>query len=82
MSELGPKDELDPRCDVDMGTPLHKAIEGGLSHSELFELLIDKTDLTTRDGQGRTPLELAEERGLAPFAERLRSTGQVASSSE
>jgi ankyrin repeat protein len=59
INEIGIEEPTDSRSLEDVGTALHKAIE---VHPELVDLLLG-TDMSLRDGQGRTPLELARQLG-------------------
>jgi ankyrin repeat protein len=59
INEIGIEEPTDPRSLEDVGTALHKAIE---LHPELVNMLL-KTDMSLRDGQGRTPIELAQRLG-------------------
>ena len=55
-------------------TPLHEAAEGG--HKKVVELLILKgADLNVKNGDGRTPLDLAIKHKNAEIADILRKHG-------
>lgn len=69
INEVGIACQIDPRTWPDVGTALHKAIEG---HPEVVDLLLE-TDMTVRDGRGRTPLELAEQFGRTAVVEKLKA---------
>lgn len=69
VNEIGIADDCDPRTLEDVGTALHKAIEN--KHTEIAELLLTKTDLALCDGQGRTPIRLAEELGQKDLVSKM-----------
>ena len=53
------------------GSALHKAV--GRGHADVVRLLLEKgADRNLEDRQGRTPLDLAEEKGREEIAEMLR----------
>ena len=55
-------------------TPLHEAAEGG--HKKVVELLIQKgANINVKNGDGRTPMDLAIEHKNAEIADLLRKHG-------
>jgi ankyrin repeat protein len=68
INEIGIEEPTDPRSLEDVGTALHKAIE---AHPELVGLLL-ATDMNSKDGQGRTPFELAEQLQRTEILDKLR----------
>lgn len=59
INEIGIEHPTDPRFKEDMGSALHRAVEG--EHEEVVEFLLDQgADANLKDVMGRTPLALAE----------------------
>ena len=59
INEIGIEHPTDPRFKEDMGSALHRAVEGG--HLAVVDFLLDQgAVINLRDVMGRTPLVLAE----------------------
>jgi ankyrin repeat protein len=66
-------------CSEDYDSALHGAIMFG--HYEMVKWLLENgaQDVNATDFQGKTPLTIAEEKGLTQIAELLRARGAIAS---
>ncbi|MCJ1370856.1 hypothetical protein MMC20_002069 [Loxospora ochrophaea] len=74
IDEVGVEDPIDPRTLKDVGSALHKAIDG--RYEEMVKLLLDRgAKIDLEDGQGRTALRLAEAKNSTKIAELLKYHG-------
>lgn len=74
INEIGIEHPTDPRFKEDMGSALHRAVEGG--HEEIVSFLLEKgADQGLQDPMGRTPAALARAKGNEKILEMLGEGG-------
>lgn len=74
INEIGIEHPTDPRFKEDMGSALHRAVEGG--HEEVVKFLLHQgADANLKDVMGRTPLALAEAKRNSGIMGLLKERG-------
>lgn len=70
INEIGIEHPTDPRFKADMGSALHRAVEGG--HEAIVKFLLESgANARLKDPMGRTPAALATEKGNERIVEML-----------
>lgn len=76
IDEVGIEHPTDERYREDMGSALHKAVDGG--HEEVVRFLLSNgADVSLKDPLGRTPMVLALRKHNARMVELLKAHGAV-----